>query len=216
VAEQIKRNTDNLPDFDEWLANFEMPKVTYVAAFNPETGAIMSVGPDFSIDKKRFPDTVEIDEANAIAILSGEVMISKCFIDTASGELEIVEVKDMITIDDVLHRVIDIKWAGIEKPDIVISRSGNKFKIELSEEFGGTYKLAEQFADLPKRKIFWKGDTVLSFDFCEYNDPHIVYNTKYTTIDEIVAGPIEFEMSVPEDYSIFTRRIFKNYVVQEV
>jgi hypothetical protein len=214
VEEKIREIPD-LPDFDEWAANWKPPVITYLAAFDKESGQVLCVGPDYSIDTTRFKNTIEIDKENALAILEGEVPLSKCFIDVQSGSLEITEVQNLFKIDDVLHRVIDIKWADIDEPDVIVSRKGDKFTVQLSEKFGGTYKLNRD-EPVAKRKIFWDGETILSFDICEYNDPHTSYYTASVKLDDIVGKAFEFTCECPDDASVFTRRLFKNYVFEEV
>ena len=211
--EDKRRSIEDLPDFDEWIANYKPPEIKYVAAFDADTGVVLCVGPDYAVDTKTYKNIIEIDELNALAILNGEVQMSKCFIDASQGKLEIVEVKNLFKIDDVLHRIIDIKWAEIDKPDVVVTYSNKKFKVEISEMYGGTYKLDtdEPFA---QRKIFWDGETVLNFDITAYNDPHYVYHSTHVKLSDLVEKPFEFECVVGEDFSVFTRRLFKNYVIR--
>ena len=121
-----------LPDFDEWLANYVPPEVKYLAAYDNKTGKVLVVGPDYSIDKEKFKNTVELEPNIAEDIITGEIRISKCFIDTLSGKLEITEVKNLHKIDDVLHRIVEVQWSDCEKPEIFLTYENNKLLIELS------------------------------------------------------------------------------------
>lgn len=213
--EEKIRNIPDLPDFDEWIANWKPPELNYLAAFDPETGKVMCVGPDYSIDRDRYKKTIDIDTETAMAIIEGEIKMNKCFVDVQSGSLEITEVQNLFKIDDVLHRIVNIKWAEIDEPDIVVSRKGDMFTVRLSEKYGGTYKLNSD-TPVATRKIFWDGVTLLNFDVCEYNDPHTSHHTATVALDDLVGKSFEFTCECPEDASVFTRRLFKNYVFEEL
>ena len=73
---------ETIEDFDKWLAEYKPPAVTYVAVFDPSTGKVQSVGPDYA-----FPDQVNqvpIDSELAQSIISAEIQIEKCLIDINS------------------------------------------------------------------------------------------------------------------------------------
>jgi len=214
VEEKI-RDIPDLPDFDEWIANYKPPVVNYLAAFDQETGKVLCVGPDYSIDKERFKKTISIDSDTALAIIEGEIKMNKCFVDVQSGSLEITEVQNLFKIDDVLHRIVNIKWAEIDEPDVIVSRKGDTFTVQLSEKYGGTYKLNSD-TPIATRKIFWDGETILNFDICDYNDPHTSYYTASVRLEDLVGKSFNFTCDSPDDASVFTRRLFKNYVFEEL
>lgn len=206
---------DDLPDFDEWLANYKPPVIKYLAGYDPESGQVKSIGPDYSITEKH---TIEVDKDIAEKIISGEIKLSKCFIDTTSGQIEITEVKNLHKIDDILHRVIDVKWADIEKPDIFITAdlANKKLTVELSEEYGGTKKLDDKFQPVTKRKIFWDGETTINFLIASYNDPHLIFDYLDTKLSSLKESVVFENVNFPEDFSVYTRRLFKNYVLEVV
>ena len=209
----MEKVRDDLPDFDEWLANYKPPTIKYLAGYNPETGQVNSIGPDYSINEKH---TIEVDNDIAEKIISGEIKLSKCFIDTASGQLEITEVKNLHKIDDILHRVIEIKWADIDKPDIFVTAdlTNNKLTVELSEEYGGTKKLDDKFQPVTKRKIFWDGETNVNFLITSYNDPHLIFDSLDTKLSNLTESVVFENVKFPKDFSVYTRRLFKNYVLE--
>ena len=43
-----------LPDFDEWVKNYEHKPVVYNAAFDSESGRVLSVGPDHTVNEKQY------------------------------------------------------------------------------------------------------------------------------------------------------------------
>jgi len=206
----VEKVRDDLPDFDEWLANYKPPVIKYLAGYDPESGQVRSIGPDYSINDKH---VIEVETDLAEKIISGEIKLNKCFIDTTSGQMEITEVKNLHKIDDILHRVIDVKWADIEKPDIFVTAdTKNKtLTVELSEEYGGTRKLNE---DVVKRKIFWDGETNVNFLITSYNDPHIIFDSLDTKLNTLTDSIVFKNVKFPEDFSVYTRRLFKNYVLE--
>jgi len=210
VEEKIK-----LPDFDEWIKNHTPPKIKYQAAFDIETGIVKLVGPDFSIDNKKYKHTIDLEEETAKAILNGEINISNCYVDATNGKLEITEVKNLFKIDDVLHRVISKQWTEEKNHDIYITfdKKLKEIKIELSEELGGTKKENKNFV---KRKLFWDGDTILTFLITNYNDPHITHNILEAKVSDLQKNPKVFSnVDCPEQFSVYTRRLFKKYVIEE-
>jgi hypothetical protein len=202
-----------LPDFDEWLKNYVAPEVKYLAAYDKETGRVLAVGPDYSIDTDRFKNTISIENKIAEDIITGEIRISKCFIDAMSGKLEITEVKNLHKIDDILHRIVEVQWSEVEKPDIFLTYNSNNLIVELSEEFSGTKKLDDKFQPVSKRNVFWDGETELNFLITDYNDPHVVYEEVNVKIGDL-KNAVEFKnLKLPKRFSIYTRRLFKNYVL---
>ena len=155
----------DIPDFDEWIKNYEHKPVVYNAAFDIDTGRVISVGPDHAINEKTFGNVIPIESDVAEKIITGEINMSKCFIDPDQGELEIVERRDLYKIDDVLHRIIVRKYSEIKKPDIYLEHNAktNILSVELSEEYGGTYK-QQKGIDVVKRVVGLPGETISSAD----------------------------------------------------
>jgi len=207
-----------LPDFDEWLENYKPREIKYNAAFNADTGKILTVGPDHTVTNKAYKNIINVSNEVAEDIISGKIRMSKCFVDAALGELEITEVKDLYSIDDVLHRIIEKKWSEVEKPDIFLTYNKSKglLTVSLSEEFGGTHKLDKKFHPITKRKIFWDGQTELNFSITDYNDPHIVHKNVGVTISELNGKAVAISVDCPEKFSVYTKRLFKNYVIEVV
>ena len=207
-----------LPDFDEWLANYEPQETKYNVAFDSDSGKVLTVGPDHAVNNNSHKNIISIDKNVAEDIISGKIRMSKCFVDPAMGELEIVEVKDLYSIDDVLHRIIEKKWSEVEKPDIflIYDRAKGLLTIKLSEEFGGTHKLDKKFYPLTKRKIFWDGQTEMNFSVTDYNDPHIIHKTVSIKISELNGQSVAIALDCPEKFSIYTKRLFKNYVIEVI
>jgi hypothetical protein len=165
-------------------------------------------------------NVVEIDEDLAIKIIDGDIHISKCFFDTHEGKFEITEEKTLSKIDDVLHRIIDKRYLDEEvKPDIYLTYdlAAKKLTVELSEEYGGTRVLEKQWQPATPRNIFWGGETTLSFTVADYNDPHFPQKTFDVTLEELEGKSVTIDdVDITGKFSVFTRRLFKNYVLEEI
>lgn len=203
---------DEVIDFDEWFvkASAEPIDVVYAAVFDTDTGQVMKVGPDAAFSE---PNKIIIPQETAIDIMESRVKMSNCFVDTDSETLEITETENLFKIDDVLHRVIESMWTDIENPDISLTfnKIDSILTIELSEEYGGTRKNSSA----RKRNMFWSGDTVLNFLITDYNDPHVIYDVVHVTIDELKGK--KFNILIKDDFnrfSVYTRRVFKKYVIE--
>lgn len=201
---------EEIIDFDEWLANYKPQSPTYVAVYDPNTYAVKSVGPSHAFENEKYK--ISLDSNTAEAIINGEIKISSCVIDIESNSIEIAEIKNVFKIDDVLHRVISKKYSTIEKNDIYLTYSSKKktLKIELSSEFGGTKKIK---GSTNSRKIIWDGDTEMNFLITEYNDPNLFFEMFSVKISKLVGKSVTFENIDYDNFSVYTRRIFKNYVI---
>ena len=207
-----------LPDFDEWIKNYKPEPVVYCAAFDQESGKILSIGPNHSVNQTTFKNVVEIDSDVAEKIIGGEIRMSKCFIDPQEGKLEIVEVKDLYKIDDVLHRIIVKEYSDVKKPDIHLTHNSkdNTMVVKLSEEYGGTHKQDSEFQPIAQRKMFWDGETVMDFTITDYNDPNVITDNFSIKISDLVGKTVTLkDLKFPKYFSVYTRRLFKNYMIEE-
>ncbi len=202
---------EEIIDFDQWIADYTPKPPTYAATFDPETGAVKSVGPSFAFDKESYK--IDIDSEIAEAILTGEMSIHKCVVDLDSNKLEIAEIQSVVKIDDLLHRISNIKLAKFKKPNVFLTHHKEEkiLKIELSEEFGGVRKLD---VETRKRKIIWDGDTEMVFLITEYNDPNMIFETISVKLDTLVGSSAIFRNFEYENFSIYTRRLFNEYVFE--
>jgi hypothetical protein len=56
----------------------------------------------------------------------------------------------------------------------------------------------------------------MNFLITEYNDPNILYEMISLTVSDLVGKTkIIKNLTLPDRYSIYSRRVFKNYVVEE-
>lgn len=189
-----------LKDFIDWMQSLPIPEIKYYAVFDPADGKILGIYPDHSCTE--FINKIEVDEEIAYSVLEGKTLLNSYIVNTENNSLEIIENKSLTKIDDVLHRIIDQSWTDISDPDVTITVTTKKVKITLSEKY---YK---------SRKIYWDGSTEMLFLITDYNDPNSLHDTISITIDRLFEKKnLEFELNLPKDFSIYTRRIFKNYVM---
>lgn len=182
----------------------------FCASFDPETGKVLSVGPAICFKDEK--NKIDLDKETAEDILLAKIQISNCFVDIESGNFEIVETKSIIKIDDVLHRVPLIEYADDTDKDlfIVCEKDKNRIYFELSENVGGTRKTNQ----IKKRNIHWNDDTVMHFYLTKYNDPHWIYDHFSFSFSELYKNKKIYNIDLPSKFSIFTRRILKNYVIE--
>jgi hypothetical protein len=202
---------EEIKDFDEWFTNYKLPPVKFVAVFDPATGSVISVGPSHAFKDQKYK--VSVNKELAESIINAEIKIDACVIDINSNTLEVAEIKSVYKIDDVLHRVIDKKDSEIKKPDIYIRHDSKlaTLKIEMSTEFGGTRKMR---SGIRNRKIVWDGDTEMHFFITEYNDPNVLFEIVSVTINDLIGKyKLVTNFNYPK-FSIYTRRLFKNYVIE--
>jgi hypothetical protein len=190
-----------------------LPPVEFMAKFDPNTGIIIAVGPSiaFQDDQYKLP----IDEDIAKQIIQGKMLLNSCKVNIAESQVEISEEKSLFKIDDVLHRVSDNQFIEIERIDIHIAYSKSKqFCFSLAEDLGGTKTNPE--LDNKKRKLVWAGDTLMNFYITDYNDPNILYQTIQIPILELEGKNVTVDQltTVPKEFSVYTRRLFKNYVLE--
>ncbi len=193
--------------------NWVPPEITYLASFDPETGMVTAVGPSHAFEGVE--NVVPIDQDTAELIIDGRITITSCSVDVTGEELSISETRSAYKIDDVLHRITDVRHADFENFNIYLTYDNNKMSIELSEEFGGTKKLPESLQPVKKKKVNWSGDTDMNFLVSAYNDPNSLYKIFTIKISELLGNKVVLDLEVPKDFSVYTRRIFKNYVIEQ-
>ncbi len=186
-------------------------EINYLAVYDPETCCVTKVGPEHSLKNEKYK--LLINKNLAIDIIGGIVQLSRCFVDLDSESLELTERQHIVKIDDVLHRISEKKWSKNKNSEIFLTYNKNKeyFSIQLTSTLGGNKKVNKSSS----RKIFWSGDTEMIFYFTEYNDPHKLINIISITINDLIKKTFEQKnFKLPEKFSVYTRRLFKGYVLE--
>jgi hypothetical protein len=203
-------------DFEKILETIKLSPVEYQATYDPETGSVISVGPSFAFKDKKHK--LNIDQETAELIIEGKIQIQNCFVDITGTTLQIAETKSMFKIDDVLHRVSNTEWSVLKEADIYISynRKRKELIFQLSANYGGTKKFAGTNTIKNKRRVVWSGDTNMNFFITEYNDPNIFYKLISFTVSELEGKRKIFKnIELPKRFSIYTKRIFQNYILED-
>lgn len=201
---------EELIDFDEWMANYKPVPLEYVATFDPKTGKVISVGPSNAFVNENYKIPLDIETAESI--LNGEILIHNCLINMDSNLLEISEIKNLRKLDDVLHRIISKDYFVGDKIDFYITYDSKKqeLKFQLSNEYGGTKKNKSTI----KREIIWHGDTEMKFYITDYNDPNLIFEIISVKINELKGKTKVIKDISYSNFSVYTRRLFKNYIIE--
>jgi hypothetical protein len=197
-------------NFDKWASEYTLPVIIYVATYDPATGAVKSVGPSHAFENEKYK--IDIDQETAESIISSETNIHHCFVNINSNTMEIAEVKNIFKIDDVLHRIISNEFFTENNIDVYMSYSSKtkQLKIQLSDVFGGTKKSK---LSIKQRGIIWDGDTEMKFLVTDYNDPNLIFEMFSVKINDLI-GKTKIIKNINYDkFSVYTRRLFKNYVI---
>lgn len=190
-------------DFDEWVRlQNSTPIEEYYAVYNEE-GLVTSIVPFTATTNLK--NTVKIDTEIAHLVFDGVESLFSFRVNIATKEFFKVNrfiAFGLTKIDDVLHRIIDKKWARIdETPDLVVNynRKEKCLKFLLNEKYNATN---------------WEGETEMIFLVTQYNDPNQLIELLKVNVGDLFKK--NFKLDLPEKFSVYTRRIFKNYVFEEV
>jgi hypothetical protein len=195
---------EEIIDFDSWLQQYIAPQVEYWAIFEPTTGEVIGIYPDLSAGEKQHK--IKIDRALAEDIHNGIVQMNCCFVDMNSQTIEIITRPSFVKIDDILHRVIDKKYALDQKNDIVIQY--NELENKIIFVMHNAFKV-NQFP--------WIETVEIRFFITAYNDPHDLYQIIVFQLKDLSQNSKEFIYTGPHKrFSIFTKRILKNYVYEKI
>ena len=205
---------EKIEDFYQLIEKASKRKINYCVIFNKDTGEVLGVGPEFAF--KDYKDKLTIETDLALDMLNSKVKMSSYIVDFENGSLQLLENKSLIKIDDILHRITEKQWINDDDFDlfVTVDRNKNSISFEFSENLGGTKKSQMNYK---KKKIKWEGQSEMDFYITEYNDPNIFYNVFTLTIFDLKGKKAEFKnIEFPEKFSVYTRRLFKNYVLEIV
>ena len=192
---------EKVTDFDTFIANYIPQKPEYEAIYN-EQGMVISISPKGM--SNNISNKIPIDDEIVEQIHAGNLHLHNCFVDMESGDLEITRQEYLKKIDDIFHRIPEKKFVGksISQDIMVVFRKKtSKIKFSMSKT-------------LKSKRIRWAGDTMLSFYITDYNDPHRIIEKIEMTIDDLYKSDVSFDLAIENRFSVFTRRILKNYVIE--
>jgi len=189
-------------DFSDFADKFDLKKIEYYALYDSNTLTVKGIYPSHALEDRT--DAIAIDHELADRINSGHTNMSKCKVNLYNRTIEVIEDNSEISIDTVLHRIIEKKWNTKKtKNDILIIYDSKtkilKFKIH-----------QKYFSD-----VTWPKNLELKFIITGYNDPHILYKTISFTLGAILEKKtIEAKVDIDGEFSIFSKRVFPNYQLE--
>jgi hypothetical protein len=189
-----------LMDFDKWIEIQQNNVIEYHAVYNAN-GEVTSIGPSTSV--QHHATTIKIDDDIALAIFDGRENLFSYRVDLITKTL--IRLNNFAThtltkIDDVLHRVVDRKWSKISSPDILICHDTKTSKLTFS-------------MDNKYKKNIWEGDTEMNFLITDYNDPNILLQLITFKVGDIASSDKIFSVDSSTQFSVYTRRLFDQYVI---
>jgi len=194
---------EEITDFDKWLQEIVIEPIEYYAIYDPQTSEVIGVYPKNSA--RDIEHKVLIDLELAESILEGKVSLRSFSVDEVDDILQVVQTQSIRKIDDILHRVVSQEFATFEEADLHVT-----YNTELTEI---TLSLVEK---IKRKKIRWNNHTVLRFLITEYNDPHKIIQVITTTINDLYNNDQTYQYTgADKNFSVFTSRVFKNYIFIE-
>jgi hypothetical protein len=194
---------EEITDFDKWLQEIVIEPIEYYAIYDPQTAEVIGVYPKNSA--RDIEHKVLIDLELAESILEGKVSLRSFSVDEVDNVLQVVQTQSIRKIDDILHRVVSKEFSTFEEADLCVT-----FDTELTEI---TLSLVEK---IKRKKIRWDSHAVLRFLITEYNDPHKVIQVITTTLDDLYTNDQTYQYTgTDKKFSVFTSRVFKNYIFIE-
>ena len=195
---------EEVTDFDTWLKNYTPPEIYYYAIYNPETYQVIGIYPSYAAEAEKYK--LKIDRDLAEDIQNGVVKMNTCFVDSESDTLEIIEKHSLRKIDDIVYRIPDSKYVDVTEADVVIN-------VDIKNNII-LFKLID---NLKTRKVMYDESTDMQFFVTEYNDPHKVIQTVTFKLNDIRSKEQSLKYKGQSlRFSIFTRRLFKKYVMSFV
>jgi hypothetical protein len=192
----------DLVPFDEWIKTVEIPEETYFFEFDQD-GNVIALHPGVVVEQIK--NKVQVDLDVAIGIYERGDTLRHYRVDVTSGrviKVNLASITGLTKIDDVLHRVVDKQWSKVTKPDIAIEY--DRTTLELTFKINPLLKTIE-----------WQGDQDMVFLITEYNDPNVLQEMISFNVNELVKYPQRFTLTLPEKFSIYTRRIFDKYTYED-
>lgn len=190
-------------DFDEWIKTFQPPEIRYYAKFD-NSGAVIGIYP---LSRGSQDDMIEIKSETALLIQEGKINLNSCYVDVEKKEFEIRK-STVITGVGPLHRITEFDYAKNDDFDLILKVTNKELIFELAEK----YRISDKHN---KVSLKWSPATQMSFLITAYNDPNVLFENIRLTIGELLVSQFSYNLSddVPNDFSVYTRKIFSNYVI---
>jgi hypothetical protein len=194
---------EEILDFDKWLANYQPAEIKYFAAYDPVEGTVSAIGSEIALAGES--NKTLVDTELALKVLEGSLPIHRCYVDLDTKNVNIAEIKSIVKVNDVLHRIIESEYSLVSEHDIVVTyeRTSKKFTIRSGKE--------------DNISSHWSADTAMSYYLTDYNDPNVVHKIANITISDMLSSPVVIDnVELPDRFSVYTKRLFRNYVLEIV
>ena len=194
---------EEIVDFDAWLSSYQPDEIKYVAAYDLMTGAVSAIGSEVALSSE--PNKTLVDTELALKVLEGSLPIHRCYVDLDTKAVNIAEIKSIVKVNDVLHRIIESEYSLVSEHDIVVVYEKSSKKITIKSGKAGNIS------------SHWSADTPMSYYLTDYNDPNVVHKIVNITISDILSDPVIIDnIELPDRFSVYTKRLFRNYVLEIV
>ena len=197
-------------DFDEWIKNYKLVEPLFFAVYDPKDGTILGIYPEHAVINSTYKISINTELARRIQ--ENEILLSSCYVDPIQQEFIVLYDKNIVKIDDVLHRIPMITNDSTQH-DVYIEyyKQEEKLVVGLTEKYHGTRSATYDF----KTKLDEKQVSDICLTITDYNDPNAVMQILKIKIKDL-EGKDKIFKNVPlsEKFSIYTRRLFKNYVLK--
>jgi hypothetical protein len=202
---------EKIIDFEEFIKQMENVAPTAWAIYDERSGIITEVVSTFIEPANKNKLEVDSDIAELLSTGKKQTVAYRVDITTTPPTLvdnnEFDEKRTLTKIDDVVHRVIEKQWSKEKNPEIKITytRSKKTLSVELSKKFNFTNK----------KRVHWTGETEMILLLTAYNDPNYILEMLSLRVGDVIGEKKIFKnIEMPEQFSVFTRRIFNNYVLE--
>lgn len=200
----MEEKLDLMP-FDEWIKTLHADTEEEEYYFSYDDGGMVT-GLHPKLGAIHFDKKIKVDLDIAHDIFEGKEHLKTFRVNTLTKEL--IKMSSFLTssltkIDDILHRIVDRKWALDKEPDVIVRYVIDDAKLIFSLS--------------PKHKgVIWDGDVEMNFLVTGYNDPNDLKSMIRFNVGDLVDSDKEIPMELYGRFSVYTRRMFENYVFEAV
>ena len=196
---------EEVMDFDLWLESQKNLKPKFYLIYN-ESGLVTGIYPESAASE--ISNKIELSEELRFQLDSGESRIDSYRVDIVTKQLVILE---SIKFFPLLIRATDMSYSSDKNFEVYITynRQESLAVIELSSNLGGTKQDQTE-----RRMLDIHPELTMRLYFTDYNDPNCIYDTISLKISDLLEKSKKFtNLSLPPKFSVYTRRIFKNYLI---
>lgn len=203
---------EEIIDFDTIVNRQTTVNNKYWATFDDRTGKVLGIYPDDSLIPSN--NKVEIDNSIVDDINEGEILLTNCVVDIVSREFRILSNQPITNSKNLLHKIIKKQWSAATEHDIYITyyTADDTLTIAMSERLGGTVPCSNPISGRQTNCI---DDIRFTLAITNYNDPNIIHYLITVNLSELTnQTKIIKDIKPPPQFSMFTRKLFKNYILE--